>query len=85
MATCSLRVTDTPGFNLHTNLFNGGGRRDVPGACQHLGGEEATISLSGVPSIGGCSVRGHCGEKKEEWAVNLRSVASSGNLSPILS
>lgn len=56
-----------------------------PGACQHLCGEEATIILSGVPSIGGCSVRGHCGEKKKEWAVSLRSVAFSGNLSPILS
>lgn len=29
-----------------------------------LGGEEATIFLSGVASIGGCSVRGHW--RKEE-------------------
>lgn len=28
-----------------------------------LGGKEATIILSGVASIGGCSVRGHCGER----------------------
>lgn len=28
-----------------------------------LSGEEATIRLARVASIGSCSVRGHCGEK----------------------
>lgn len=51
----------------------------VQGLMSTLGGEEATVVFSGIASIGGSSVRGHCGEKRE-WAVNFRSFAFSGNL-----
>lgn len=58
-----LRVTDTSGFTMH-NVFNGGGQQAVPSTNQSRGlsasgGEEATVRLSGVASVGGCSVRGH--------------------------